>query len=46
MLYSTREDIPIDVSITTVGLILTKLGRFQHFDISQDTKQNFQMKIQ
>ena len=27
---STREDLSIDVSITNVGLILTKLRRFQH----------------
>ena len=32
---STREDLSIDVSITTVGLILTKLRWFQLFAISQ-----------
>ena len=31
----TRKDLSIDVSITTVGLILTKLGRFNPLSISQ-----------
>ena len=37
---NTREDLSIDVSITNVGLILTKLGRFQHLNRSQNTNQN------
>ena len=36
---STHEEFPIDVSITTVGLIVTKLGWFQHFGISQNKYQ-------
>ena len=35
---STREDLFIDVSITNVGLILTKLRWFQHFSTSQNSK--------
>ena len=38
---STREDLSIDVSITIVGLILTKLGWFQHFRTSQNS--NFKL---
>ena len=38
---STREDLPIDVSITIVGLILTKLGWFQLFGTSQNS--NFKL---
>ena len=38
---STREDLPIDVSITNVGLILTKLRWFQLFDKSQNS--NFKL---
>ena len=34
---STREDLSIDVSITIVGLILTKLRWFQLFDKSQNS---------
>ena len=34
---STREDLSIDVSITNVGLILTKLRWFQHFSTSQNS---------
>ena len=34
---STRKDLSIDVSNTTAGPILTKLGRFQHFGTSQDS---------
>ena len=37
---STREDLSIDVSITNVGLILTKLRWFQQFSTSQNTIQN------
>ena len=39
---STREDLSIDVSITNVGLILTKLRWFQVFVKSQNS--NFQLK--
>ena len=35
-LCSTREDLSIDVSITNVGLILTKIRRFQLFVKSQN----------
>ena len=35
MLYTTRADLPIDVSIINVGLILTKLRWFQLFVKSQ-----------
>ena len=38
---STREDHSIDVSITNVGLILTKLRWFQHFVKSQNS--NFEL---
>ena len=38
---STREDLSIDVSITNVGLILTKLRRFQLFVKSQNS--NFEL---
>ena len=38
---STREDHSIDVSITNVGLILTKLRWFQLFDKSQNS--NFEL---
>ena len=38
---STREDLSIDVSITIVGLILTKLGWFQLFSTSRNTISNF-----
>ena len=38
--YSTREDLSIDVSITNVGLILTKLRWFKLFGTSQNTSQN------
>ena len=38
---STREDLSIDVSITTVGLILTKLRWFQLFVKSQNS--NFEL---
>ena len=38
---STREDLPIDVSITNVGRILTKLRWFQHFVKSQNS--NFEL---
>ena len=38
---STREDLSIDVSITNVGLILTKLNRFQHVSTSQNS--NFEL---
>ena len=38
---STREDLPIDVSITNVGLILTKLRWFQLFVKSQNS--NFEL---
>ena len=34
---SSREDLSIDVSITNVGLILTKLRLFQHFSTSQNS---------
>ena len=37
----TREDLSIDVSITNVGLILTKLRLFQLFSTSQ--KLNFEL---
>ena len=36
---STHKDLPINLSITTVGLILTKLEWFQHFGTSQNTRQ-------
>ena len=39
----TREDLSIDVSITNVGLILTKLWRFQLFSTSQN---RLQVRIQ
>ena len=39
--YSTREDLSIDVSITNVGLILTKLRWFQLFSTSQNSISNF-----
>ena len=35
-----REDPSKDESITTVGLISTKLQGFQHFSTSQNTSQN------
>ena len=35
-----REDLPIDVSITNVGLILTKLRWFQLVSTSQNSNQN------
>ena len=38
---STREDLSIDVSITNVGLILTKLRLFQLFSTSQNS--NFEL---
>ena len=38
---STREDLSIDVSITIVGLILTKLWWFQLFSTSQNS--NFEL---
>ena len=38
---STREDLSIDVSITNVGLILTKLRWFQLFGTSQNSISNF-----
>ena len=38
---STREDLFIDVSITNVGLILTKLRWFQHYSTSQNS--NFEL---
>ena len=38
---STREDLSIDVLITNVGLILTKLGWFQLFGTSQNSISNF-----
>ena len=37
---STREDLSIDVSITIVRLILTKLRWFQLFSTSKNTCQN------
>ena len=39
--YSNREDLSIDVSITNVGLILTKLRWFQLFVKSQNS--NFEL---
>ena len=38
---STREDLSIDVSITNVGLILTKLRLFQLFVTNQNS--NFEL---
>ena len=38
---SSREDLSIDVSITNVELILTKLRWFQHFSTSQNS--NFEL---
>ena len=38
---STREDLSIDVSITNVGLILTKQRWFQLFSTSQNS--NFEL---
>ena len=38
---STREDFSIDVSITNVGLIMTKLWWFQLFSTSQNSNSNF-----
>ena len=38
---STRDDLSIDVLITNVGLILTKLRWFQHFSTSQNS--NFEL---
>ena len=38
---STREDLSTDVSITIVGLILTKLWWFQLFSTSQNS--NFEL---
>ena len=44
---STREDLSIDLSITNVGLILTKLRWFQFFVISQNSNfEFFLVKIQ
>ena len=37
---STHKDLPIDASISSVELILTKLGWFQNFSKSQNTHQN------
>ena len=37
----TREKLFIDVSITSVGLILTKLGWFQHFSTSKSSISTF-----
>ena len=42
---STREDLSIDVSITNIGLILTKLSCFQLFSTSQNSISNFLEKI-
>ena len=42
---STREDLSIDVSITNVGLILTKLRWFQLFGKSQNSNFEFFWKI-
>ena len=39
--FSIRQDLSIDVSITIVGLILTKLGWFQLFSTSQNSISNF-----
>ena len=39
LVVSTREDLSIDVSITNVRLILTKLRRFQFFSTSQNESQ-------
>ena len=41
-IVATREDLSIDISITNVGLILTKLRRFQLFRKSQNS--NFKLK--
>ena len=38
---STRKDLSIDVSITNVGLIVTKLGWFQLFGTNQNSISNF-----
>ena len=38
---STREDLSVDISITYVGLILTKLGWFQFVSTSQNS--NFKL---
>ena len=43
--YSTRKDLSIDVSITTVGLILTKLRWFQLFSTSQKFKSKFNFDL-
>ena len=43
---STYEGLSIDVSITDVGLILTKLRGFQLFGTSQNSISNFFEKIQ
>ena len=50
---STREDLSIDVSITNVGLILTKLRWFQIFVKSQNSnlelfekKSNFRVSVE
>ena len=43
---STRSDLSIDVSITIVGLILTKVGWFQLFGTSQNSISNFFEKNQ
>ena len=38
---STLKELSIAVSITTVGLILTKLGRFQYFDTNRNSISTF-----
>ena len=45
MLYSTREDLSIDVSIANVRLILTKLRWFQLFSTSENSISNLEKKI-
>ena len=42
---STREDLSIDVSITNVGLILTKLRWFQLIVTSQNSNLELEKKI-
>ena len=40
VVVATRKDLSIDVSITNVGLILTKLRWFQFYSTSQNRSQN------
>ena len=43
--YSTREDLSIDVSITNVGLIFTKLGKFSFLGVPKTDRRGFGILI-